>query len=108
VTSKHLDTDFTFNEFNTKLYDYTTYRKYWSNRIKDELKYINAHPNKTIGDLTNFENRKKEIIENMEKMSIINSQMREYDENNNFIVTYDNFKVEIADVYIKENRRMKE
>ena len=108
ITSKHLEKDFTFNEFNTKLYDYTTYRKYWSNRIKDELKYINAHPNKTIGDLTNFENRKKEIIENMEKMSIINSQMREYDENNNFIVTYDNFKVEIADVYIKENRRMKE
>ena len=100
--------DFTFNEFNTKLYEYTTYKRYWSKRIKDELKYINTHPNKTIGDLTSFENRKKEIIESMEKMSIINSQMRECDDNNNFIITYDNFTVEIADVYIKENRRIKE
>jgi hypothetical protein len=107
ITNQYLETEFTFNEFNTKLYEYTTYKKYWSKRIKDELKYINTHPNKTIGDLTSFENRKKEIIESMEKMSIINSQMRECDDNNNFIITYDNFKVEIADVYIKENRRIK-
>jgi hypothetical protein len=108
MTSKDLEREFTFNEFNTKLYDYTTYKKYWSKRIRDELRFINTHPNKTIGDLTNFENRKKDIIESMEKMSIINFQMREYDENNNLLVTYDNFRVEVPDIYIRENRRIKE
>ena len=36
-------------------------------------------------------------------MKIINSQMREYDSNNNLLITYDNFNVEIANVYIREN-----
>ena len=41
-------------------------------------------------------------------MKIINSQMREYDIDNNFIITYDNFNVEIANDYIRENEREKE
>ena len=107
ITSQHLDHEFTFNEFNTKRYEYTKYNKYWTKRIIDEFNYINTHPNKTIGDITYFENRKNEIIENIEKMKIINSQMREYDENNNLIINKDNFKVEIANYYIKENDRLK-
>ena len=107
IESKYLEKDFTFNEFNTKRYEYTTYSKYWTKRIKDEFKYISTHPNKTIGDLTNFENRKQNIIENIAKMQIINSQMREYDENNNLIITNDNFNVEIANDYIKEHDRLK-
>ena len=107
MTYQYLEKDFTFNEFNTKRYEYTVYCKYWVKRIKDEFKYINTHPNKTIGDITCFENRKKEIIEKIDKMKIINSQMREYDENNNLIITKDNFIVEIANDYIKENERLK-
>jgi hypothetical protein len=106
VTSKYLEKDFTFNEFNTKRYEYTTYNKYWLRRIKDEFKYIDTHPNKTIGDITYYENRKKEIYETIEKMKNINSQMREFDANNNLIITYDNFNVEIANDYIKENERI--
>ena len=105
VISKYLEKDFTFQDFNIKRYEYTTYSKYWIKRIKDEFKYIDTHPNKTIGDITNYENRKKEIYDNIEKMKIINSQMREYDINNNLLITYDNFNVEIANVYIKENER---
>jgi hypothetical protein len=107
MTSQYLEKDFTFDEFNTKRYEYTTYNQYWLKRIKDEFKYIDTHPNKTIGDITCYENRKKEIYENIEKMKNINSQMREYDENNNLLITYDNFSVEIANDYIKENERIK-
>ena len=107
MTSQYLEKDFTFDEFNTKRYEYTTYNQYWLKRIKDEFKYIDTHPNKTIGDITCYENRKKEIYENIEKMKIINSQMREYDENNNLLITYDNFSVVIANDYIKENERIK-
>jgi hypothetical protein len=107
MTYQYLEKDFTFNEFNTKRYEYTVYCKYWEKRIRDEFKYINTHPNKTIGDITCFENRKKEIIEKIDKMKIINSQMREYDENNNLIITKDNFIIEIANDYIKENERLK-
>ena len=106
IISNFLDKDFTFNDFNIKRYEYTTYSKYWLKRIKDEFKYIDTHPNKTIGDITFYENRKKEIYENIEKMKIMNSQMREYDSNNNLLITYDNFNVEIANVYIKENERL--
>jgi hypothetical protein len=107
ISSQYLEKDFTFNEFNTKRYEYTTYNKYWLRRIKDEFKYIDTHPNKTIGDITYYENRKKEIYENIEKMKTINSQMREFDTNNNLLITYDNFNVEIANDYIKENERIK-
>ena len=106
IISNFLDKDFTFNDFNIKRYEYTTYSKYWLKRIKDEFKYIDTHPNKTIGDITNYENRKKEIYKNIDKMKVINSQMREYDLNNNLLITYDNFNVEIANVYIKENERL--
>ena len=107
ITLKSLDKEFTFNEFNLKRYEYTTYSKYWIKRIRDEFKYINTHPNKTIGDLTCFENRKNEILDNIEKMKNINSQMREYDDNLKLIITYDNFNVEIANEYIKEHERLK-
>ena len=107
MTYQYLEKDFTFNEFNTKRYEYTTYCKYWNKRIKDEFNYINTHPNKTIGDITYFENRKKQIFDNIEKMKVISSQMREYDENNNLIITKDNFIVEIANDYIRENERLK-
>ena len=106
IESKCLKKDLTFTDFNTKRYEYTIYSKYWLRRIKDEFKYIDTHPNKTIGDITFYENRKKEIYENIEKMKIMNSQMREYDSNNNLLITYDNFNVEIANVYIKENERL--
>ena len=108
ITLQFLEKEFMFNEFNTKRYEYTTYYKYWLKRIKDELKYINTHPNKTIGDIAYYETRKTEILEKIEKMKIINSQMREYDIDNNFIITYDNFNVEIANDYIRENEREKE
>jgi len=39
-------------------------------------------------------------------MKIISSQMREYDTNNNLLITYDNFSVEIANDYIKEHDRL--
>ena len=107
IESQYLEKEFTFNDFNINRYEYTTYSKFWLKRIKDEFKYINTHPNKTIGDITSYENRKNEILDNIEKMKIINSQMREYDSNNNLLVTYDNFNVQIANDYIKENERVK-
>ena len=107
ITSKQLEKDFTFTDFNINRYEYTAYSKYWIKRIKDEYKYINSHPNKTIGDITCYENRKTQINENIEKMQTISSQMREYDVNNNLLITYDNFSVEIANDYIKENERLK-
>ena len=53
-----LKNEFTFNDFNTNRFEYTTYYKYWIKRIEDEKEFINSHPNKTIGDITHFENRK--------------------------------------------------
>ena len=107
ITSQNLDHELTYIDFNTNRYEYTKYSEYWIKRINDEFRYINTHPNKTIGDITYFENRKNDIIENIEKMKQISSQMRECDENNNLIINKDNFKVEIADDYIKENERLK-
>ena len=106
VISPELEFEFTFNEFNTKRYEYTTYSKYWIKRIKEEDKYIKSHPNKTIGDIMCYENRKIDIYNNIEKMKIINDKMREYDEHNNMIITIDNFRVEIATDYIIENNRL--
>jgi len=102
-----LQNNIVFDDFNTKRFEDTTYYNYWLKRIKDEKKYINSHPNKTIGDITYFENRKNNIYINLEKMEIINNKMREYDEENNLLITKDNFKVEIAIDYIKENDRLK-
>ena len=107
VTCSELEFNSTFHDFNINRYEDTIYNKYWINRIREELKYIKSHPNKTIGDITYFETRKKNIYENIEKMKIINSQMREYDINNNLIITCDNFNVNIANEYIKENDRLK-
>ena len=106
VISPELEFEFTFNDFNTKRYEYTTYSKYWIKRIKDEDKYIKSHPNKTIGDIMSYENRKVDINNNIEKMKIMNDKMREYDEHNNILITTDNFRVEIATDYIIENNRL--
>ena len=99
--------EFTYREFDTKRFEETTYLKYWTNRIINELKYIKSQPNVSLCDFTKFEERKKDIeykIELMEKQSI---NMRQYDNNNNRLTTRDNFTVEIPNVYIIENERNK-
>ena len=99
--------EFTYREFDTKRFEETTYLKYWTNRIIDELKYIKSQPNVSVCDFTKFEERKKDIeykIDLMDKQSI---NMRKYDNNNNRLTTRDNFKVEIPNVYIIENERNK-
>jgi hypothetical protein len=106
LTLEELKTEFTFNEFNTKRYEYTTYYKYWHKRIQDETEFIMSHPNKTIGDITSFDNRKNNIKDNIEKMEVINNKMRDVDENNNMVITLNNFKVEIAIDYITEHNRV--
>ena len=97
--------EFTYNEFDTKRFEETTYLKYWTKRIIDEDNYIKTHPNVSIGDITNLENRKYEILQNIECMKEKSCKMREYDENNIRIVNKDNFNVEIPSDYIKENNR---
>jgi len=99
--------EFTYREFDTKRFEETTYLKYWTNRIIDELKYIKSYSNVSLCDFTKFEERKKDIefkLELMEKQSI---NMRRYDNNNNRLVNKDNFKVLIPLVYIIENERNK-
>jgi len=108
ITAPEMDIEFNFIEFNSKRFEYTTYYNYWIKRIKDENKYIKSNPNTTIGDITYFENRKKEIIGKIEKMRELNDKMRDVDEENNLIITKTNFKVEIASDYIKENDRLQE
>ena len=93
---KELQNEYTFNDFNTNRFEYTYYYKYWIKRIEDEKEFINLHPNKTIGDITYFENRKINILNNIEKMDIINNKMRDFDSNRNMVITIDNFRVEIA------------
>ena len=97
-----LEHEFTFNDFNINLFEYTKYYNYWIKRIEDEKEFINSHPNKTIGDITYFENRKVDIENNIKKMEILNNKMREFDNNHNIVVTLDNFNVEIAIDYINE------
>ena len=41
-------------------------------------------------------------------MRELNDKMRDVDEENNLIITKTNFKVEIANDYIKENDRLQE
>jgi len=96
LSLKELQNEYTFNDFNTNRFEYTYYYKYWIKRIEDEKEFINSHPNKTIGDITYFENRKINILNNIEKMDIMNNKMRDFDSNRNMVITIDNFRVEIA------------
>jgi hypothetical protein len=100
-----MEFEFTYNEFDNKRFEETTYLKYWNKRIIDEDNYINSHPNVSIGDISNLESRKYEILEKIEFMQEQSCKMREYDNDNNRLVTKDNFRVEIASDYIKEHNR---
>jgi len=100
LTLPELEKEFTFNDFDTNRFEYTLYYNYWKKRIVDEAEFINSHPNKTIGDITYFENRKLNINSKLDEMEILNNKMREFDANHNMIITLDNFNVEIALDYI--------
>ena len=107
VISQEMLFDFTYMEFNTKRFEETTYIKYWNNRIKNELKYIKSYSNMSLCDISNFEERKKDIESKIALMGIQSNQMREFDNNNNILITKENFKVFIPQVYIIENERHK-
>ena len=99
--------EFTYREFDTKRFEETTYLKYWTNRIIDELKYIKSQPNVSVCDFTNFEDRKNAIESKITLMETQSIKMRQYDNNNNRLVNKENFKVLIPLVYIIENERNK-
>jgi hypothetical protein len=99
--------EFTYREFDTKRFEETTYLKYWNMRIVNERKYIKSQPNVSVFDITKFEERKLDIESKIELMEMQSNKMREYDNNNNRLVTIDNFKVLIPQVYIIENERHK-
>ena len=42
-----------------------------------------CHPNKNIGDITYFVNRKINITNKLKEMEIVNNKMREFDNNHN-------------------------
>ena len=100
-----MEFEFTYNEFDTKRFEETTYLKYWTNRIIDEDNYINSHPNVSIGDISNLETRKYEILQKIEFMREQSCKMREYDNDDNRLVNKENFKLEIASDYVKEHNR---
>ena len=100
LTLPELSTEFTYNDFNNKHFEYTTYCNYWNKRIIDEKDFINSHENKTISDITCFENRKKNIINKLKEMETINHKIKDVDENNNIICDIDSFSVGIAIDYI--------
>ena len=100
-----MEFEFTYNEFDTKRFEETTYLKYWNKRIIDEDNYINSHPNVSIGDISNLETRMYEIIQKIEFMKEQSKKMREYDNDNNRLINKDNFRVEIAYDYVKEHNR---
>jgi hypothetical protein len=102
---KEMTFDFTYNEFNTKRFEETTYFRYWNKRIIDEDTYIKSHELVSIGDIANLENRKTDIIQKLEFMKEQSIKMREYDNYNNSLVNEYNFRVEIANDYIRENNR---
>jgi hypothetical protein len=63
-------------------------------------------PNKTIGDITNLESRKKEIKDKLEIMQETNNNMGKYNEQKELIITKDNFKVEIPMNYLANYRAL--
>ena len=96
--------EYMYRDFDTKRFEDTTYLKYWTLRMKDELKYIKSQPNVSVCDFTNFEERKNEVESKIELMEMQSIKMRAYD-NNNRIVDKDNFRVLIAHVYEYEHER---
>ena len=102
---KEMSFEFTYNEFNTKRFEETTYFKYWNKRLFDEDNYIKTHELVSIGDIANLEHRKNDILQKIEFMKEQSSKMREYDNANISLVNEDNFRVEIAAAYIRENNR---
>ena len=107
VNLPEMSFEFTYREFDTKRFEETTYLKYWNMRIENERKYIKSQPNVSVFDITKFEERKLDIESKIDLMEIQSNKMREYDNNNNRLVTKENFKVLIAQVYIIENERHK-
>jgi len=99
--------EYTYNDFNTKRFEYTTYLKYWNKRIIDEEHYINTHPNKSLCDFVKLEERKKDINIKIDFMKKQSENMRKCDNQNNLLINRDNFKVLIAHSYINENQRIK-
>ena len=99
--------EYTYNDFNTKRFEYTTYLKYWNKRINDEEDYINTHPNKSLCDFVKLEERKKDINIKIDFMKKQSENMRKCDNQNNLLINRDNFKVLIAHSYINENQRIK-
>lgn len=100
--------EYTYNDFNTKRFEYTTYLKYWTKRINDEEHYITTHPNKSLCDFVKLEERKKDINIKIDFMKKQSEDMRKCDNQNNALINKDNFKVLFAHSYINENQRIKD
>ena len=100
--------EYTYNDFNTKRFEYTTYLKYWSKRINDEEHYITTHPNKSLCDFVKLAERKKDITIKIDFMKKQSEDMRKCDNQNNALINKDNFKVLFAHAYINENQRIKD
>jgi hypothetical protein len=106
LTNPDLEDETTFNDFNLNRFETTKYSKYWNKRLKDEKKLIMSIPNKTIGDITNLENRRKEIEGKLEIMQETNNNMGKYNDQKELIITKDNFKVEIPMNYLANYRAL--
>ena len=106
LTNPDLEDETTFNDFNLNRFETTKYSKYWNKRLKDEHKLIMSIPNKTIGDITNLESRKKEIKDKLEIMQETNNNMGKYNEQKELIITKDNFKVEMPKNYLANYRAL--
>ena len=103
IENPDLEDETTFNDFNLNRFETTKYWKYWSTRIRDEKRLIMNIPNKTIGDITNLEKRKKEIETKLEIMQETNNNMGKYNDQKELIITKNNFRVEIPNSYIINN-----
>ena len=99
--------EYTYNDFNTKRFEYTTYINYWNKRMNDEEHYINTHPSVSLCDFVRLEERKKDINNNINFMHKQSEDMRRCDNLNKLLISKDNFKVLIAHAYINENQRIK-
>jgi hypothetical protein len=106
LTNPDLEDETTFDDFNLNRFETTKYSKYWNKRLKDEQKLIMSIPNKTIGDITNLESRKKEIKDKLEIMQETNNNMGKYNDQKELIITKDNFKVEIPKNYLADYRSL--
>jgi len=99
--------EYTYNDFNTKRFEYTTYLNYWNKRMSDEEQYIKLHPKASLCNVFNFEERKKDINNKIDFMKKQSEDMRRCDNQNKILINKDNFEVLIAHAYINENQRIK-